>query len=107
MPDLVTELAERGKALAPQDRSRLVDLLLESLHQPTASEAEAAWGVEIERRLDELDQGEVQAVDAAEVFAKARSIAVNSEAGITTPGAAVEDALATLRHSTRGVAARE
>ena len=42
MPDLVTELAERGKALAPQDRSRLVDMLLESLHEPTTVEIESA-----------------------------------------------------------------
>ena len=75
MPDLVTELAERGKALQPQDRSRLVDLLLESLHEPSTVEVESAWEAEIERRLAEYDRGEVQAIDAQEVFAKARSIA--------------------------------
>lgn len=75
MTDVVTELAERGKALAPQDRSRLVDMLLESLHQPTTGEIEAAWDTEIKRRLDEYERGEVQAIDAEEVFAKARSIA--------------------------------
>ena len=75
MPDLVTELAERGKALQPQDRSRLVDLLLESLHEPSTVEVESAWEAEIERRIAEYDRGEVQAIDAEEVFAKARSIA--------------------------------
>jgi putative addiction module component (TIGR02574 family) len=75
MPDVVTELAERGRALAPQDRSRLVGMLLGSLHQPTTGEIEAAWNVEVERRLDEYDRGEVQAIEAEEVFAKARSIA--------------------------------
>ncbi|HET7867167.1 MAG TPA: addiction module protein [Burkholderiaceae bacterium] len=75
MPDLVTELAERGKALEPQDRSRLVDLLLESLHEPSTAEVESAWAPEIERRLAEFDGGEVQAIDAEEVFAKARRIA--------------------------------
>ena len=75
MPDQVTELAERGKALSPQERSRLVDLLLESLHEPAIAEVEAAWEVEIERRLAEYDRGDVQAIDAEEVFAKARSIA--------------------------------
>ena len=75
MPDVVTELAERGKALAPQDRSRLVDLLLESLHEPTTVEIESAWETEIERRLAEYDRGEVQPIDAEEVFTKARSIA--------------------------------
>ncbi|MFN0301430.1 MAG: addiction module protein [Burkholderiales bacterium] len=75
MPDQVTELAERGKALSAEERSRLVDLLLESLHEPAIAQVQAAWEVEIERRLTEYDRGEVQAIDAEEVFAKARSIA--------------------------------
>lgn len=75
MPDRVTELAERGKALSREERSRLVDLLLESLHEPAIAEVEAAWEAEIERRLAEYDRGEVKAIDAEEVFAKARNIA--------------------------------
>ena len=53
MQDQVIELALRGKALSPEERSRLVDLLLESLHEPAAAEVEAAWEVEIDRRLAE------------------------------------------------------
>jgi putative addiction module component (TIGR02574 family) len=75
MPDQVMELAELGKALSAEERSRLVDLLLESLHEPAIAQVEAAWEVEIERRLAEYDRGEVQAIDAEEAFAKARSIA--------------------------------
>lgn len=75
MPDQVIELAERGKALTPGDRSRLVDLLLESLHESPIAEVEAAWEKEIDRRLAQYDRGEVQAIDAEEVFAKARRIA--------------------------------
>ena len=75
MHDQVTELAQRGKALLPKDRSPLADILLESLHEPTIAEVEAAWELEIERRLDEHDRGEANSIDADEVFAKARSIA--------------------------------
>ena len=75
MVDEVTELAERGRALAPEDRERLVDLLLESLPGSSVREVKAVWEVEIERRLAEYDRGEVQGIDADEVFAKARSIA--------------------------------
>lgn len=75
MPDQVHELAERGKALSPDERSRLVDLLLESLHEAPTSVVEAAWEDEIESRLAAYDRGDVTAVDAAEVFAKARSVA--------------------------------
>lgn len=76
MPDQVTELAERGKALAPEDRERLVELLLQSLNEPAVAEIEAGWETEIERRLAEYDRGEVQAIDAEEVFAKAKRIAL-------------------------------
>ncbi len=75
MPDQVSELVKRGRALAPEDRERLVDQLLESLNEPAAAELNAAWETEVERRLAEYDRGMVQAADAAEVFAKARRIA--------------------------------
>lgn len=75
MPDQVTELAERGKALSPHEGSRLVDLLLESLHEPAIAQVEAAGEVEIERRLAEYDRGQVKSIDAEEVFAKARTLA--------------------------------
>jgi putative addiction module component (TIGR02574 family) len=75
MADQVSELVKRGRALAPEDRERLVDQLLESLNEPAAAELNAAWETEIERRLAEYDGGKVLAIDAAEVFAKARRIA--------------------------------
>ena len=75
MTDAVSELAKRGRELSPDDRNRLVDLLLESLAAPPLNDIEAAWEIEIERRLAAYDRGEVQAIDAEEVFAKARQIA--------------------------------
>lgn len=75
MQDPVAELMKRGRALDPTDRERLVDGLLESLNEPAAAELDAAWESEIERRLAEYDRGEVQAIDAEEVFAKARRLA--------------------------------
>ncbi len=75
MPDQVSELVQLGRALAPEDRERLVDQLLESLNEPAAAELNAAWEAEIERRLADYDRGDVHAVDAEHVFAKARRIA--------------------------------
>jgi putative addiction module component (TIGR02574 family) len=75
MHDQVVELAERGKALAPEDRSRLVDLLLASLHEDPLGEVEAAWDQEVERRLEAYDRGEIQALDGEEVLAAARALA--------------------------------
>lgn len=75
MNDQVSELAELGRELAPEDRSRLVDMLLVSLHEAPVAEVEAAWDQEAERRLAAYDRGEVQAVDGEEVLAKARRLA--------------------------------
>ena len=75
MPDQVAELVQRGRELPVEDRERLVDQLLESLNEPAAAELDAAWEVEVERRLSEYDSGAIQALDAEEVFAKARLIA--------------------------------
>ena len=75
MRDQVAELAERGQALAPEDRSRLVDMLLASLHEAPITEVEAAWDKEVEHRLSAYDRGEMPAIDGEEVLAKARRLA--------------------------------
>ena len=75
MLDLVAELAERGRALSPEERSRLVELLLASLHEPPLSEIEAAREIEIERRVAAYERGEVETFAAEDVFAEARRIA--------------------------------
>lgn len=70
MDDPVSLLAQRGLALSTEERSRLVDLLLESLHEPPMAEVDGAWAVEIEQRLAEYDRGEVESISAEDVFAK-------------------------------------
>ena len=75
MTDQVVKLAEQGKSLAPEDRSRLVDLLLVSLHEDPLAQIETAWDEEAERRLAAYDRGEVHAIDGEEVLAKARTLA--------------------------------
>ena len=75
MPDTAADLAFRGKQLPREERECLVDELLESLNEPAAAELDAAWSAEIERRLAADDRGEVQALSAEAVFAKARALA--------------------------------
>jgi putative addiction module component (TIGR02574 family) len=75
MSDVVAELAERGRSLSPEDRSRLVEMLLESLHEPPLSDIEAAWDTEIVRRVAAYERGEVETYAAEEVFAEARRLA--------------------------------
>ncbi len=74
MNNQVVELAELGKALVPEDRSLLVDMLLVSLHEDPLTQIEAAWDDEVERRLAAYDRGEIQAIDGEEVLARARAL---------------------------------
>ncbi|MCK7498839.1 MAG: addiction module protein [Comamonadaceae bacterium] len=75
MTDPVAELVERARSLSADERSRLVDLLLESLHEPALREVESAWDQEIERRVSDYERGEVETVSAEEAFAEARLLA--------------------------------
>ena len=75
MPDSVSELAAKGAALTPEDRSRLIDLLLVSLREGPLYEVEAAWDEEVERRLSAYDCGETSPIDGEEVLSEARRLA--------------------------------
>ena len=75
MNDQVTELAQLSLALSPDDRARLAELLLCSLEAEPKSDIEAAWDEEIRERLAAYDRGEVEAIDAEKVFARAAAIA--------------------------------
>ena len=75
MSNLVEELAQRGLSLSPEDRARLAERLLDSLHEPALATIEAAWDKEIERRVEAYERGEVRTFEAEDVFAEARRIA--------------------------------
>jgi putative addiction module component (TIGR02574 family) len=75
MADPVADLAERAKSLELEDRVRLVELLLDSLHDEPIADVEAAWEEEIRRRVEAFERGEVKTFSAEDVFAEARRIA--------------------------------
>jgi putative addiction module component (TIGR02574 family) len=60
--------------LTPEERARLVEVLLESLREAPSAEIEAAWDREIEQRIAAYDRGEVQTFSAEDVFAEARRL---------------------------------
>lgn len=74
MTSSLKQIEEQARALNPDDRAKLVESLLESLHIPV-SEIEAAWAKEIERRVDAFDRGELPDRAAEDVFAEARRLA--------------------------------
>lgn len=72
MADLVAELSERAKDLSPEDRARLAEVLLASLEETPSAEVDAAWDVEIHRRIMEIEAGAAVLIPAEEVFARVR-----------------------------------
>ena len=72
MTDLVAELSERARGLAPEDRARLAEELLASLEGAQDPEVDAAWDEEIRKRIAEVESGVVKLMPADEVFARVR-----------------------------------
>jgi putative addiction module component (TIGR02574 family) len=71
----MTEAAERIKSelsqLPQADRAALAGYLLSTLDESDA-DAEAAWDVELARRLEDIRKGRVEGIPAEQVFAKLR-----------------------------------
>jgi putative addiction module component (TIGR02574 family) len=67
------QIEDQARALSAEERAKLAESMLESLHSPLA-EIEAAWTEEIEQRVAAFDRGEIPAYPAEDVFAEARRI---------------------------------
>ena len=67
------DIEVQARALGADERAKLAEALLESLHLPM-SDIEAAWAEEIEQRVSAFDRGEMPSYAAEDVFAEARRI---------------------------------
>jgi putative addiction module component (TIGR02574 family) len=65
-----TDLFKQALDLNERDRATLAGLLIESLEREPDEDIEAAWRDEVERRIAELETGEVKAVPWEEVKAR-------------------------------------
>lgn len=65
----VTVLAQEAEQLSAEDRIRLVEQILATLHQPDP-EIDRAWAEESRRRYDAYLRGEETARDAREALAE-------------------------------------
>lgn len=74
MNALIEELSVRARALPPEDRARLAEELLASLQDDPESEADAAWDLEILRRVEQVKSGTAKLIAAEDVHAEARQI---------------------------------
>ena len=74
MSIMLAELKEKAAQLSEPERAELALAMIESLdgppEDPTA--VEEAWRIEIERRVGELDRGDVKPIPGDEVFAEVR-----------------------------------
>lgn len=74
MTTLVEQLTIQARALPAEDRARLAEELLASLQDDPQSEADAAWDLEIGRRVEQVRSGAAKLVSAEDVHAEARQI---------------------------------
>lgn len=71
MSDLLTELIEKTKALAKDEKAMLMDVLRSELEDADAQWA-VEWTAECERRVAAIDRGESVPVPADEALAQLR-----------------------------------
>lgn len=65
----IDEIMREAAALPVEERARLIDALLRTLHAPDP-EIDRAWAEVAARRLDELRSGSVLPIPGEEVFAR-------------------------------------
>jgi len=73
MPITLDEIVEETKNWPPERVGELVGRLTEDLHA-SDPEIEAAWKIEIDRRIGEIESGKVEGIPAEEVSARIQKI---------------------------------
>lgn len=76
MTPRLKDYIEAGKALDADERE-IAALALQQVDESEQAEVDAAWDETIDRRLDELTNGEVQPVSGRETIAIARARAAD------------------------------
>ncbi len=75
MARTLQEIYREASELPDRDRAELAGMLLESLEGEPDPEVEAAWAEEVERRIRQIDSGEVKLIPweqvRAELFSRA------------------------------------
>ena len=72
MATAADRVVDEALELPADARIGLVDRILESLNLPTRADIDKMWAEEAERRIAEIERGEVKLIPGEEVFAKIR-----------------------------------
>jgi putative addiction module component (TIGR02574 family) len=75
MPMTLDQIVEETRQMPTDVVAELVDRILLAQHGSIEPEMEAAWKVEINRRIVEIETGKVQGIPVEESLARARKIA--------------------------------
>ena len=70
----IQEIEAEIKKLGLRERAALAKRIVESLDDLSETELEALWSEEAERRLDEMERGQVNEMPAEDVLRRARDI---------------------------------
>lgn len=73
MSSTLHQIEEQARSLSAEDRAKLAERMLESLHT-TIEDIEAAWSEEISARIEAFAKGGIPAASVEQVFAEARQI---------------------------------
>ena len=74
MPMTIKELYAEARQLPREQAAELMDLLLIDTFSASDPAVDEAWSREIDRRLAEIESGQVQGIPGEEVMARARKI---------------------------------
>ena len=70
------EIKSAALGLPENDRVKLANELLASLHGNKDADIAAAWDIEICRRINEIQIGNAELIDASDVLAGAKSLLI-------------------------------
>jgi putative addiction module component (TIGR02574 family) len=72
MPNVAEKVINEVISLPVAARLELIDKLLSSLNLPTRPEIDRLWEEEAERRVAQIDRGEVEPIPGEKVFERIR-----------------------------------
>lgn len=72
MTDKTQAIVEQALKLSPTERADVAEQLLASLDEALDSDVEQAWQEEVQRRLQQVECGEVELIDSDTVMAELR-----------------------------------
>ena len=67
-----SKIVDEVLSLPTDQRLALVDRIMESLNVPTQPEIAALWAEEAERRIEQVDTGQVKPIPGEDVFKETR-----------------------------------